>query len=118
MAGMKGCLGLFGIGPKRVGPKLSPETKRRVELLFPPKDQLNAAGLLDLLCGYRIPGFKRATEEDVERVRFAALKLSEGDLGKLKRAIDLAHVDFRDLLMNAGFGEVEAHKEWWPEKKW
>src|SRR5436190_22429052 len=84
------CLDVLGLRWRRVGPKLSPETKRRVELLFRPEDQLQATGLLDLACGYSLPGFKRAPDQDVERVRFAALKLSNGDLGKLRRAVELA----------------------------
>jgi hypothetical protein len=112
------CLDVLGLGWRRVGPKLSPETKRRVELLFRPEDQLEATGLLDLECGYSLPGFKRAPDQDVERVRFAALKLSDGDLGKLRGAVELAQLDFRDLLMNAGFGDLTAYKEWLPERKW
>ena len=69
-------------------------------------------------CGYSIPGFKRAPEQDVERVRFAALKLSDGDLSKLRGAVELAQLDFRDLLMSADFGDLTAYKDWLPEKKW
>jgi hypothetical protein len=112
-------LDVLGLGWRRVGPKLSFETRRRVELLFRPEDHFQATGLLDLECGYSIPGFKHASEQDVERVRFAALKLSDGDLGQLRRAVELGQIDFRDLLMNAGFGyDVTAHEKWLPEKKW
>src|SRR5437762_11191313 len=97
------CLDFLGIGMRRVGPKLSPETRRRVELLFHPDDQLTATGLLDLECGYSIPGFKNASEHELERIRFAALKVSDGDLTKLRQAVELAQLDFRDLLMHAGF---------------
>jgi hypothetical protein len=112
------CFDLLGIGMRRVGPKLSPETKRRVELLFRPEDQLPVTGLLDLECGYSIPGFKRASEHDVERIRFAALKMSDGDLTKLRRAVELAQLDFRDLLVNAGFGNLTDHEKWVPHKNW
>src|SRR6266446_3685015 len=107
---------VLGLGMRRVGPKLSPETKRRVELLFRPDDQLQATGLLDLECGHSIPGFKRAPEQDVERVRFAALKVSNGDLGKLREAIELAQLDFRDLLVHAGFTNFTDYRKWLPEK--
>ena len=51
----------------------------------------------------------------LERVRFAALKLCEGSLAGLESAVELANIDWRDLLMGAGFGEdVNAHKQWFP----
>jgi hypothetical protein len=48
-------------------------------------------------------------------VRFAALKLSEGDLEKLKRAMEVGNTDYRDLLVAAGFASHhELHQRWWP----
>ena len=47
-----------------------------------------------------------------ERIRLAALKLSNGDTGKLVDAIVLAQIDYRDLLMAAGFGRPGLHLEW------
>ncbi len=38
-----------------------------------------------------------------------------GQLDKLEEAIKLAQIDWRDLLMAAGFGhDVEAHLKWLP----
>ena len=52
---------------------------------------------------------------EAERVRFAALKVSDGDLAKLAEAIELANQDYRDLLVSAGFaGDPEEHQRWWP----
>jgi hypothetical protein len=39
-----------------------------------------------------------------QRFQFAVLKLSEGKMDKLDEAIELAKVDWRDLLAAAGFG--------------
>jgi len=48
-------------------------------------------------------------------VRFAALKLSEGNKDKLLRAAQLAQYDWRDLLVAAGFAnDAEAHNSWAP----
>lgn len=50
-----------------------------------------------------------------ERVMLAAIKSSNGNLDELCNAIDLAHLDFRDLLVNAGFAhDPEAHLHWNP----
>jgi hypothetical protein len=39
----------------------------------------------------------------IERIRFAVLKLSAGDPSALQRAIDLGKIDWRDVLVAAGF---------------
>jgi hypothetical protein len=58
-----------------------------------------------------------STAEGVERIRFAALKLSEGSIARLKQAVLLANTDWRDLLVFAGFGgDPSAHKSWIPER--
>src|SRR5687768_5968991 len=48
-----------------------------------------------------------------ERILFAVLKLSKGDLKKLREAIELARFDWRDALMAAGFGhDIHQHERW------
>jgi hypothetical protein len=47
------------------------------------------------------------------RVALAVLKISEGHGVKLNDAIRLAELDWRDVLMAAGFGEdLQAHTAW------
>jgi hypothetical protein len=94
-------------------PPLSPETEKRIELLFPVEEQERVRVILVDECGHNIPGWKMA---NVERVRFAALKLSEGKIHKLCGAVDLAKIDFRDVLMAAGFGEIDSYKLWMPKQ--
>jgi len=49
----------------------------------------------------------------LERLRFAAIKLSQGNSQALLRAIDVACMDWRDLLVAANFGhEVRAREAW------
>ena len=112
------CLRVLQSRMRRIGPDASYETRRRVELLFRPEGQAQAMELLERECGYGLPGFKRASEADIERVRFAALKLSEGDLHNLREAVNLAKIDFRDLLLSAGFGDFTGYENWLPQKKW
>ncbi|MFN7920274.1 MAG: hypothetical protein U0Q16_09265 [Bryobacteraceae bacterium] len=100
---------------KKRGPDLSPETIRRVEILFPPGQREHAAELLRNQCGNNLPALEDADMFELERFRFAALKVSDGDTDRLERAIELAKVDWRDLLMAAKFGEVDAHKSWEPK---
>jgi hypothetical protein len=95
--------------------RLSPETERRVNLLFRPEEQNAAATLLITECGNNLPGLEILDEYQLERFRFAALKLSNGNLDKLRQAIALAKDDWRDLLVAAGFGnDVTEHNRWLP----
>src|SRR5580704_7032158 len=68
------------------------------------KNILQLPALLSHQCGENLPFCEKSDEFQLERVRFAALKVSKGDLRELQKAVKLAHTDWRDLLMAAGFG--------------
>jgi hypothetical protein len=72
--------------------------------------------MLSERCGVDLPlAGPNRDAASFDRIRFAVLKLSGGDLERLKREIDGANCDWRDTLMAAGFGEdVHAHFEWDP----
>ena len=95
---------------------LSLETERCIATLFPPAARAEAARLLLQGCGNNLPLLKEYDEFQLERFRFASLKLSAGDIVRLKKAIQLAQEDWRDLLVSAEFGEVNSHKLWFPAK--
>src|SRR5262245_10683007 len=95
-------------GPAR----LNMHTIVRVERLFKWADRKKAQ---DLLLQWSDQRFCDVPSE-AERVRFAALKVSGGDLTKLAEAIELANQDYRDLLLGAGFAQhPEDHQRWWPD---
>ena len=94
---------------------LSPETVRRIDAMFPPDSRSEVAELLAHQCGNNLPFLEKLNEIELERFRFAALKLSNGNIGKLKEAIVLAKRDWRDLLVFAGFGTSDSHKLWFPD---
>lgn len=93
--------------------ELTAETERRIELLFPPSDREAVRTILLDECGTNISGWESA---GLERLRFAVLKISAGDVAKLQKAVDLAKRDFRDALMSAGFGEPDIHRRWRPHR--
>ena len=94
---------------------LSPATLKRLELLFGPAKRPEAARILVEECGNNLPSCENLDSRGLERFRFAALKLSRGRLDELRRAVRLAQIDWRDLLMAADFGhDVQAHLSWWP----
>ena len=94
-------------------PELSPRTKELVERIFSPKQVVEAMYWLEEECGNNLPSCKNHGPYEMERIRFAVLKLSQGNINRLLRAIDEARMDWRDLFMAADFGyDVNAHEEW------
>jgi hypothetical protein len=94
-------------------PRLSPHTAQLVEAVFKARDVAEASHWLEEECGNNLPSCRDLDEYRLERIRFAAIKLSQGNLHKLLHAIDEARMDWRDLLMAAGFGErVDTHEAW------
>jgi hypothetical protein len=98
---------------------VSQQTEDRIALLFPiDRQRALARTILSEQCGHNLPFMRNASEAALERLQFAALKLSDGNLDKLNRAVDLANRDWRDLLMAGGFGErIDAHESWRPEQR-
>ena len=95
--------------------QLSPETQRRLDALFVGAARQTAADLLITRCGTNLPFCEESDARGLERIRFAALKLSNGDLGELRRAVEIAQIDWRDVLVAAGFAhDVRAHEVWFP----
>ena len=98
------------------GPELSPETLRRVVILFSQENRETAKTLLYEQCGNNLPFQEKADMYALERFRFAALKYSDGSLSLLENAVKLAQQDWRDLLMATGFAhDAEAHRRWEPK---
>ena len=87
--------------------------EQRLVILFEPNNIEPASSLLTDECGTNISKHPQL----LERIRFAVLKLSRGDLNALQQAIDLAKIDWRDALVGAGFGDdAQAHESWWPSR--
>jgi len=83
---------------------LSKRQMEAVEKVFPASIQSAASDLLSLKCGNSMPFCESHTSEEMDRIRLAAIKVSKGDIKKLNQAIDIAHTDWRYLLMSAGAG--------------
>jgi len=94
---------------------LSKRTEKLVNSVFADDTARNRVrAMLANECGNGVPFCENSSPEDMDRIRFSVIKLSEGDMKKLESAIKLANVDWRDLFMSAGFGyDVDAHNEWY-----
>ena len=83
--------------------------------VFRPELREEATRMVAGHCGETLPFHDDADPVKCERVRFAVIKLSRGDLDELQRWIDDANVDWRNVLMDAGFAiDPEAHLDWNP----
>jgi len=92
---------------------MSPDTRRLIDPLFHPADRADAAALLERDCGRNLPFCEDLTEAQLERFRFAAIRLSEGSLDRLAEVVVQAQTDWRDLLMMAGFAhDPDEHRAW------
>lgn len=95
--------------------KLSQRTRYHVQTLFESSDIEPAERILMTDCAENIPLLAGYGPEDLERIRFAALRVSGGRLGDLAKAVELAQTDWRDLLVAADFAEnTQAHLLWDP----
>jgi hypothetical protein len=101
-------------------PEVSPEAETRIALLFSPAEREKVRTILRDECGNNLPLLGHLDQVAIDRFRFAALKLSNSDLGKLRDAVRLAKTDWRDLLVAACFADdINAHKFWLPpERRW
>lgn len=95
--------------------ELGRATRARIRALFPQSDWPAVQELLLHECGDNLPFVEPQFGRLAERIRFAVLKLSGGDLEKLRRGVAEAQIDWRDTLVAAGFGgDARAHKRWKP----
>jgi len=96
---------------------LTPSVVEKIDALFPPASREAASRMLAERCGADLPlsTHMGTHPSGFDRIRFAVLKLSAGSIERLEQEIEGAHVDWRDTLMAAGFGEdVDAHLSWKP----
>jgi hypothetical protein len=91
---------------------LSPGTRRAVRAVFCNEHWERVERTLLADCG---PPKVETTLDGLDRIRLAVLKTSAGDLRRFDEAVLLAQIDWRDVLMGAGFGDdLSAHLRWQP----
>jgi hypothetical protein len=92
---------------------LTDMTLQVIRRLFADADRGLVADLLVQQCGANLPLTDLWETKDFERLRFAVLKLGDGDLVKLREAVRIAQIDWRDVLVAAGFGDsLQEHARW------
>ena len=93
--------------------ELSNRTKKIVHDFYKSREALEVCDMLETECGTEALYFRGWSPEQMERIHFAVLKLAKENSMDLDSAIQLAQLDWRDLLMSAGFGnDTKAHEIW------
>lgn len=87
---------------------LSPNVTKAVERLFSGESKAEVVRLLTEQCADNLPNCKNEDEYDLEDLRFQVLKLSDGNIEKLRAAVLLANQDWRDLA--GSVSEVREYK--------
>ena len=77
---------------------LSDIVLKKVRKSFPEKEQVEAIRLLENECGSNLPRSNGDTLEGLERIRLAVVKLAQGRLPELRRQIEVAKCDWRDVI--------------------
>lgn len=93
--------------------ELTLRTIQLVNILFEEDDREEVIELLEKECADNLPFHNKATPVNMERIRFAAIKVSSGQINKLYGAVDLAQKDWRDLLVYSGFANSDNDHEVW-----
>jgi hypothetical protein len=83
----------------------TPLVVKKVRLSFPSEHD-DVIRLLEKEIGRNLPYREKDSAEDLERVRLAVLKIASGSLAELRRQIDIAKVDWRDVLNSAEYPEA------------
>lgn len=97
--------------------ELTELTARHVRAMFVASDVERVQHLLVSGCGQRLPGLSSAESAQIERIQSAAVRVSAGRMDALLAAMALAAVDWRDLLVAAGFADdPAAHTLWHPRR--
>jgi hypothetical protein len=99
------------------GIALSERTKHLIAKLFTKSEGVIIWDMLYRAVGQNINYCNPATPENMERIRFAILKLTKQSRLNLAVGIYQAQTDWRDLLMSAGFGhDANQHMAWYQEQ--
>lgn len=98
--------------------ELSEETRLRIEEAFPAADRRQVEECLLAECGDTLPLVGVSNSALAERIRFAVIKLANGEVGQLQSWVEEAKEDWRDVLVSADFAhDPIVHLSWHPRLK-
>ena len=84
---------------------LSAQLIEQVKRDFPTEHQSDVINWLENECGRNLPLCKDADEQHLNRIRTAILRLSNGDVEKFLYWLEVAKLDWRDVLSEQAFDD-------------
>jgi hypothetical protein len=98
--------------------ELHAQTRALIRRLFALRDVAEAERMLVSVLAHDALPLPRDGGQTAHRICCAAVRVSHGELTELAQALELAHTDWRDLLLAADFADdIEAHLHWMPEQE-
>jgi len=91
-------------GPEPV--PLTDAVRRKVQQSFPSEQRAEVTRLLERECANNLPFSDADPSEAIERVRLAVLKVADGSEAELRKEIDAAKRDWRDVINAAEYPEA------------
>jgi hypothetical protein len=85
--------------PKPVG--LTAAVVEEISNQFPAAQHDVVKEILDKECGRTIPLCREATAQELEYIRLCVLRLCKGNISELRKWVELANIDQRDVLLAA-----------------
>lgn len=93
--------------------ELTDITIKLIDTIYRKEERSLVIHTLENDCGNNLPLCNGWTSKQLERIRFAVIKFSEGQLDRFHYAIKLANTDWRDLLVEVCFADdIDCHSEW------
>ena len=96
--------------------ELSPTTQKLIAHMFAEDEREEVERWLETECADNLPLVGEPDPESLERIRFAVLRASNGELDRIPDLITLAQKDWRDLLVTAGFATSTKEHQLWAER--
>lgn len=94
---------------------LGPLTAELIASVCPAAQSRAVSDLLSATCAHNLPGIGRTPEwiELIDRIQLAAIRGSNWNPKTIAAAVELANIDWRDLLVAAGFAnDLSSHRLW------
>ena len=72
-----------------------------IDTLFTENDAVVVKALLIEKCNDNLPFYSKMPKSEIDRIHLAVIKMSNGSYADLSSTVEVACIDWRDVLMNA-----------------
>jgi hypothetical protein len=89
-------------------------TRALIDSCCPAEKKERVIELLSGRASTSVPGVGSGSEWHglIDRIQLASIRGSGWEIESIEKNVELANIDLRDLLVGAGFGDLEDHRNW------